>query len=250
LQRGFSAYRAFGEFAIFWLEYGTRRTTWVRFGRPLIFLSFFNMVGSDDDVGARETPMDDFLHNLRNPNKKRYDRNKPYDSQHRANDRFAGNRKTPPQQQRKHPDSDQMPAIKRLVESILEQQKRLAEFNERLARAAERQSEALESIARHFGRQPAAQAAAPARAQAVPAEPPVEATAATDDGDPRRATEVIILQQRATGHSFEQIAQTLNTSGISTVSGKGQWRAQSVSRLYNALTSAGPAEIDNAASPA
>jgi cell pole-organizing protein PopZ len=101
-----------------------------------------------------EIYMDDFLHNLRNPNKKRFDRNKPYDSQYRSNDRFSGNRKTPPQQ-RKPSDSDQMPAIKRLMENILDQQKRLAEFNERMARATERQADALESIAGRFKPQPA-----------------------------------------------------------------------------------------------
>jgi len=217
-----------------------------------------------------EIYMDDFLHNLRNPNKKRFDRNKPYDSQYRSNDRFSGNRKTPPQQ-RKPSDSDQMPAIKRLMENILDQQKRLAEFNERMARATERQADALESIAGRFKPQPAEADLPVALATSVesPSEPtpdvlpdghmemdtasaesPAETTTpalAADEADGRETAETIIRQQRAMGNGFEQIAQTLNAQGVPTVSGKGQWRAQSVSRLYNTLT---PAAADTAAPPA
>jgi hypothetical protein len=206
----------------------------------------FYLVGNDVEVGAREIPMDDFLHNLRNPNKKRYDRNKPYDNQYRSNDRFSGNRKPVPQQ-RKQTDSDQMPAIKRLMENILDQQRRLVESNERMARAADRQAEALESIARHFKQPPVEQDfAAPRTALS---ETSVEETAPADKNDPRRAAETIIRQQRDLGHGFEQIAQTLNARGIPTVSGKGQWRAQSVSRLFNTLAPGDSIAADNATRP-
>jgi len=197
-----------------------------------------------------ETLMDDFLHNLRNPNKKRYDRSKPYDGQYRGNERFSRDRKNSPQQ-RKPADSGQMPAIKRIMENILEQQRRLAEKGERMARAAERQADALESIARHFRAQ--LSAPDPARAKvtdspaafAAPAQvaaprpaaaPPSKTPPPPGEAPPRQAAGAIILQQRAMGHSFEQIAQTLNAQGIATVSGKGQWRTQNVSRLYNRLT--------------
>jgi hypothetical protein len=184
--------------------------------------------------------MDDFLHNLRNPNKKRFDRNKPYDGQYRPTDRFSRDRKnTPQQQQRKPVDNDQLPAIKRLIEGILEQQRRLTELSGRMAEAAERQAEAVESMARYFQRQPSE--LAHDLVQMAPAEPSAEPQTASDEGAPRQTAEIIIVEQRAMGRSFEQIAQALNSQGIATISGKGQWRAQSVSRLYNTLSPAGPA---------
>ena len=206
--------------------------------------------------------MDDFLHNLRNPNKKRFDRNKPYDGQHRPNDRFSRDRKgLPQQQQRKPADTDQMPAIKRIMENILDQQRRQTEHGERAARAAERQAEAMEAIARHFKAQPAEDVPAPARVQpaenapapAQPAESTDEAPEpvdAIDTDDPRLAAGGIILQQRAMGHSFEQIAQTLNAQGIATLSGKGQWRTQNVSRLYNSLAADDAATPETSETPA
>jgi hypothetical protein len=206
--------------------------------------------------------MDDFLHNLRNPNKKRFERNKPYDGQHRPNDRFSRDRKNlPQQQQRKPPDTDQMPAIKRIMENILDQQRRQTEHSERAAKAAERQAEAMEAIARHFKAQPAEAVPAapvqsqpaghvPAPAQSQPAESTVEASAPLDTDDPRQAAGTVILQQRAMGHSFEQIAQSLNAQGIATVSGKGQWRAQNVSRLYNSLAADDSAAPEATETPA
>ncbi len=176
--------------------------------------------------------MDDFLHNLRNQSKKPFDRNrnKPYDGQFRPNDRFAGrDRKGTPQ--RKPVENDQMPAIKRIIEGILDQQRRLAEFSERMAKAAERQAEAFEAIADSL------QSRHPHSAETIQ-EATVTAVAVTDApaaDDPRGTAAAIILEQRAAGESFEQIAKALNTQGIATVSGKGQWRAQSVSRLYNTL---------------
>jgi hypothetical protein len=179
--------------------------------------------------------MDDFLHNLRNQGNKRFDRNrqKPYDGQFRPNDRFSRDRKNLPQQRNKPADSDQLPAIKRLIEGLLEQQRRLAEFGERAAIAAERQAEAIESIARHFQ---------PQRVDLGSAlQEPVEIVTANEDavvaeeGDLRGTAAEIIRQQRDMGLSFEEIARSLNTRSIPTVSGKGQWRAQSVSRLYNTL---------------
>ena len=171
---------------------------------------------------------DNFLHNLRNQGNKRFDRNrnKPFDNQFRPNDRFAGrDRKSAPQ--RKPTDADQLQPIKRLLEGMLEQQRRLVEFGERSARAAERQAEALECIARQFN--PAGplladasrdvQTAAADVSDPVVQNPAPECEAlddgdsvvdATEEGNPRQTAAELIVAQRSQGQSFEQIAQFLN----------------------------------------
>lgn len=170
--------------------------------------------------------MNDFLHNLRNQSHKRYERNrnKPFDGQYRQGDRHGSRDRKP--QPRKGGEADHLVGIKRLMEQLLDQHRRLADSSELTALAAERQATALERIAAAMDRD---------RADAFPvadvdgADP--EAGAADEHG-PKAAE--IIRTRRAQGASFEQIARQLNAEGIPTVSGRGQWRAQSVSRLFNA----------------
>ena len=199
---------------------------------------------------------DNFLHNLRNQGNKRFDRNrnKPFDNQYRPNDRFAGrDRKGAPQ--RKTSDADQLQPIKRLLEGLLEQQRRLVEFGERSTKAAERQAEALESIARQFNptdavvedtpqdvSAEAAETAGTVEIETEPDEPDLEASNDSDavadapeKPNPRQTAGELIIAQRDQDQSFEQIAQYLNDQDIPTLSGKGRWRPQSVSRLYNSL---------------
>ena len=198
---------------------------------------------------------DNFLHNLRNQGNKRFDRNrnKPFDNQYRPNDRFAG-RDRKGTSQRKTADADQFQPIKRLLEGLLEQQRRLVEFGERSAKAAERQAEALECIARHFNPADAVADDTPqdVNAAAEDATETVENETEPDlqalsDGDGvadadgpethslRQTAGQLIIAQRDQDQSFEQIAQYLNDQDIPTLSGKGRWRPQSVSRLYNTL---------------
>jgi hypothetical protein len=201
---------------------------------------------------------DNFLHNLRNQGNKRFDRNrgKSFDGQFRPNDRFAGrDRKGAPQ--RKPADADQLQSIKRLLEGLLEQQRRLVELGERTAGATERLAEALEGLAR--GIHPAGSLSGAASDRPAPAAPepdpppgpaaPDSAALAAGEGgdhtpeetaeaDPRQTAAELILTQRARGQEFEQIAQLLNQQEIPTLSGKGRWRAQSASRLYNTLVAA------------
>jgi hypothetical protein len=98
--------------------------------------------------------MNDFLHNLRNGNTKRFDRNrKQYDAPpYRSNDRFGNQRdkKNQNYSQRKPSDTDQLTTINKLLESIVENQKRQAEQGERIASAEERKATALESIMVYF----------------------------------------------------------------------------------------------------
>ena len=201
---------------------------------------------------------DNFLHNLRNQGNKRFDRNrnKPFDNQFRQNDRFSGrDRKAAPQ--RKPGEADQLQAIKRLLEGLLEQQRRLVECSDRSARAAERQADALERIL-NKSRQadnsmadapPHVDAASPAAVEDAVFQPDAEPEAeASDDafesGDPRETAAQVILARRSQGQGFEQIAQHLNDMNVPTISGRGSWRAQTVSRLFNTLSSSQAPAVD------
>jgi hypothetical protein len=43
----------------------------------------------------------------------------------------------------------------------------------------------------------------------------------------------IIRIKREEGESFDRIAEYLESERVPTISGRGRWRAQSVSRLFN-----------------
>jgi hypothetical protein len=75
----------------------------------------------------------------------------------------------------------------------------------------------------------------PAEADAV-VKPPPETALAPDTSNPearRQAAFKIIQERRNEGEGFDEIARYLVSADIPTLTGKGQWRAQSVSRLYN-----------------
>ena len=206
---------------------------------------------------------DNFLHNLRNQGNKRFDRNrnKPFDNQFRQNDRFSGrDRKAAPQ--RKPGEADQLQAIKRLLEGLLEQQRRLVECSERSALAAERQADALERILNQPRPADNSMADAPPHVDAAPpaavedaavqdavfeldAEPEADdSDDAFGGGDPRETAAQVILTRRSQGQGFEQIAQHLNDLNVPTISGRGSWRAQTVSRLFNTLSSSQAPAMD------
>lgn len=192
--------------------------------------------------------MNDFLHNLRNNKDKRFDRNRrPYDgNQYPGVDRANGNyrKKMVP---RNGDLMESLPAIKKLLEDISENQKRIAT-------AEERKATALERIASHFFKSapempadeqpmasPVAEASVaeperteasapePDRTEAATAEPDrTDAKPATTD---REKTVALIRELRDKGLSFEKIAQELQAQGIPTVSGRGIWRGPLASRL-------------------
>ena len=182
--------------------------------------------------------MNDFLHNLRNNKDKRFDRNRrPYDSnQYPGVDRANGNyrKKMIP---RNGDLTESLPAIKKLLEDISENQKRIAN-------AEERKATALERIADHFFKpvpemlseeQPVASPAVEAAvAETDHTEPAVAETDRTEaataepdrtDAKPaptdREKTVALIRELRAKGLSFEKVARELQAQGIPTVSGRG-----------------------------
>lgn len=188
--------------------------------------------------------MNDFLQSLRNGTLKRQDRNrKNYDKPQYRNGERGGNRDKRNGNMNKSFSAPELGEIKTLLQSMSD--------NTELTRIAqERSAEALERIARslqalvHGGSDLPQQAlpgtaaskeetaAAPLTAAAVSGEDAADASEFNDD---RAGTVATIRSMRTGGSNFEAIARHLNAQGVPTFSGKGEWRAQNVSRAYNSV---------------
>jgi hypothetical protein len=171
--------------------------------------------------------MSDFLHNLRSGNVKRYDKSrKPYDrpgyhGQERGNVRERKNYSP-----RRGPDVELMGAIRKLLEGLVETQRQMAEIEERRTAAEERKSRALERLAEHFCRLESGPAPFKSPAQAIPSP--------ASRADRERIGEMI-AEKRREGMSYERIAQHLENEGVPTFSGRGQWRGQTVHRIWKKI---------------
>jgi hypothetical protein len=118
----------------------------------------------------------------------------------------------------------------------------IADQNQRQVLAIERIADALVAISGKSGGIAKAETAAPA-----PPPPEVlsdtepEVQARKDGADPtlptvstgRETAMDIIRIKREEGESFDRIAEYLESERVPTISGRGRWRAQSVSRLFN-----------------
>ena len=205
--------------------------------------------------------MSDFLRQLRSGGGKRFDRNRrPYDnSQYRGNDRYNGRDRKGPGH-RKNYDHGQLQAIKKMLENIAEGQKTLAQLSERQALAAERIALALEAIGRKTGADIGDDVTAPVKASSQTTGSPPQPAELSPEADPvaemeaadkfqaggkpgvagqtqpetgRESVMRTIQTLRKKGESFDKIAEYLESEQVPTLSGRGKWRAQSVSRLYN-----------------
>lgn len=214
--------------------------------------------------------MSDFLHNLRNGtlNNRNDKPRKTYDNnQYRATDRNAGRDKRNGPQRKPYPP-EQMTLVKKILEDIQESQKELVKAARERAVAEKRMATALETIAAHLFQAPAPamRETSPAQMEKAPepnTEPaetapvnnmettpmPAEAapvlnteTAATQaksdakptvDASSNRLDDALTLIRgmRDQGITYEKIARQLETDGIPTVSGRGKWRGQAVSKL-------------------
>ncbi len=186
--------------------------------------------------------MNDFLQSLRNGTLKRQDRQrKQHDNhQHRNADR-GGNRDKRSGPMRKPYPSPDLGELKKLLETLND--------NMELSRIAqERTAEAMERIARSL------QALTPSRPDpdvmpAVVGSPMDKAPVDAPDRPPKTmegqvktptngakhpTAAAIISSLRKDGLSFEAIAERLNAQAVPTLSGRGKWRAQNVSRAFNA----------------
>ena len=202
--------------------------------------------------------MSDFLHNLRNGNlSNRNDRpRKTYDNnQYRSTDRHAGRDKRNGFQRKPHP-SDQMIHVKKILEEIQESQKELVKASRERAVAEKRMATALETIAASLVQPSVAEAETTAIATEAAPVPAAEATAAKAETTPVQKTEAtvspaetdpepavetpqdrleaalgLIRDLRGEGVTYEKIARQLEAQGVPTVSGRGKWRGQAVSKL-------------------
>jgi len=191
--------------------------------------------------------MNDFLQQLRSGSK-RFDRNrKPYDgNQYRGRDRTANRDRKSPTHRRNY-DQGQLHNLKKIIETIAEGQKTLTDYAQRQATATERIAEALEKISGQFKQGETYEAAAPpeteqvssetaTKVKATPASPSPEAGLPSSPSSPdteRKTVTTIIQEMRDEGTGFDEIALHLQTQKIPTLSGRGEWRAQVVSRLFN-----------------
>ena len=203
--------------------------------------------------------MDDFLHQLRNGNTRRYDRpRKTYEGNQYNNDK-----RRPPNQTkyttRPQTESEHLPIIRKTLEDIAANQTRQLQIGERRVVAEERKAEAMETIAAWLGRQSAPQtlAQAPetlAQAPETLAKAPEEKLAKAPETlaqvlDPtpeevqvsperpaaptyqRSDIVEMINNLRKEGMSYEKMALHLENENVPTLSGRGRWRGQSVYRL-------------------
>ncbi len=206
--------------------------------------------------------MSEFLQNLRAKQNKRYDGNRrQYPNaqyQDRRNDK--DNRK---QQQvvatavetLSASLAENLPVIKTILEGISENQKRLAEAEDRRARAEERKASVLESIfdyaKQYIGTGINLSAMDPIKSEpenqqpteqfpkeaGVESESPIESEITQTTFPSRKEVLALIGDMREKGATYDQIAKHLETEGIPTFSRKGQWRGQTVHRLYQKMTS-------------
>ena len=176
--------------------------------------------------------MSDFLHNLRTGNLKRMDRpRKNYDNpQHRnqhdrnyGKDRKGNYHKKAHTGDHLHEIKKQLEGMARTIENNLKAQEKTAAALERIAAVLEATTGIVPAPAA-IRNDSAAQAVAP---EVVP-EPEQEPSAANRPEETLLAT---ISALRKDGLSFEKIAAELEDRQIPTVSGRGQWRGQAVSKF-------------------
>jgi histone H3/H4 len=184
--------------------------------------------------------MDDFLHRLRTGKDKRYDRNKrnyepsqyrPMDRQNGMDRQKKGGYKQQSSDQAYTTIAKVLPAVKSLLETIAEDQKRLTRLEERKTVAMEGIAVYLKKLAGYEADFATSEIEVePEETQAESPQDAVEAEKGAIDFE--ETLQIIKKLREKEGLSFEKIAQHLDNNGISTPSGKGKWRGQAVSKLY------------------
>jgi hypothetical protein len=205
--------------------------------------------------------MSEFLQNLRAKQNKRYDGNRRQYPNPQYQDRRneKDNRKYQGGATATETLSaaivENLPIIKTIMEGIYENQKRLADAEDRRARAEERKATVLESILDYAKQYLSASMNLPSintinktaekpqekvmtsKETIIKSEPSAE-SGSTDPLIPEREEVLAMIgDMREKGSTYDQIAKHLETAGIATFSRKGQWRGQTVHRLYQKMTS-------------
>jgi len=150
---------------------------------------------------------------------------------------------------------ENLPLIKTIMEEISENRKKLADAQDRRARAEERKAAVLESIFDYAKQYIGAGMNVPgistiiaatenpkdmemsSKETVVEPEPPVEFETSEPSLPGREEVLAMIGDMREKGSTYDQIATHLEMEGIPTFSRKGQWRGQTVHRLYQKMTS-------------
>jgi len=212
--------------------------------------------------------MNDFLHSLRSNKDKRFDRNRRnYESPgYRPNDRMNNSdrkRKTP---YRSQPNEQAqayaainklLPTIKTLLESQNDDRKKLIEVEERKAAAMESIASLLKQLSGGTADALPVLESIESFCENDTCKPVEEETQSVPDDDGIQAEEQRLVAEvekpvvetgsqktmqheelvstitglREQGFSYEKIARHLEENQIPTVSGRGKWRGQAVSKL-------------------
>ncbi len=197
--------------------------------------------------------MDDFIYNVRTGNIKNMNRsNRRFDNNRfKGQDRpYKSNNRHPVKEQRKgyvnyrSLSTDQFSVLKELLGTIADNQKRQVTLAESVASNQERQTAAIEKIAEHLGNlvkaplEPAQGITSPEPTEKTePAEttPPIEAGNHVETpAKPKTRSELVALitQMRDQRLSYDKIASEFEIRHIPTLSGRGQWRGQTIYRLF------------------
>lgn len=193
--------------------------------------------------------MNDFLHSLRNGMDKRNDKNRrnyngnqfnPADRRRTKDPRYGNSRQAP-----NHGNNNQLtqlvaemlPEIKKSLDSVAESQDRLIDARVRRAEAEARKADALEQIAGMLAKLIEVKEGDPRISATIqpllaPALLSHNVRMAPAPGRDREGVIATIRTLREEGLSFSAIASRLEESGIPTFSGKGQWRGQTVHKLF------------------
>ncbi|MBN1932049.1 MAG: recombinase family protein [Desulfobacterales bacterium] len=193
--------------------------------------------------------MNDFLHNLRSiKDKQRFDRNRrQYNNpqyigpdKRNGNDKRKGNpRKALVPENISELLIENLPVVKTFLETIAGHQQRLADAKESLVKAEERKTDALIKICEYLEKligssvtlSESENTITPATAsEQTPTLQKNKTTFKITEAD-REETLQRIYEMRKNEMSYEKIAQQLDSMGITTFSGKGKWRGQTVHKL-------------------
>jgi hypothetical protein len=200
--------------------------------------------------------VDDFLHNLRSGKLKQADRgNRSYnDPQYKGGPRRGSSMD---RRKKEMETFERLNAVKEVLDTISETQKRMAVAYEARTKAEERKARALEVLAKNIYRMINPDADdiealfAPVPEPVAELEPPAQTETATEakDAPPEKSPRLtklsdedrnvlfgLIVQMRDEGHSWENIARQIATQGYPTTTGRGVWRGITAKNLYEKMT--------------
>ena len=202
--------------------------------------------------------MDDFLHNLRSGKLKQPDRtNRSFgDSQYKNKRNVMDRRK---RESEAKETTERLSAIKEILESVAETQKRMVDYHQSRIKIEERKAKSLEIISRSMYRlafpeksgtddvfssvsamtrsETEAASEIGSHSGTVHTESPKQEKSNHDSPNAYNRREIMdmIRTMRKDGNSWEKIARQIASQGIPTVSGRGSWRGVMVKNLYEKM---------------